>query len=70
MAAHYPWNFLWAEKARIVKIAAPDPGRCTREIRGGTAGPGFFMHRAIISRSRWDAVDNGALNWLGPRHSG
>jgi len=43
-------NFPSGAKARIVKIVAPDPGRCTREIRGGTAGPGFFIRWAVQER--------------------
>ena len=43
-------NFPSGGKARIVEIVAPDPGRCTREIRGGTAGLGFFMRWEVHER--------------------
>ena len=41
----YRRNFRYKEKARTVKRVAPDPGIVSREIRGGTAGPGFFYRK-------------------------
>jgi hypothetical protein len=35
-------DFPCEKKARIVEGVAPDLGRCNREVRGCSAGPGFF----------------------------
>lgn len=66
MTLHYRWNFPWTEKARIVKIVAPDPGRVHPRNPRRHGRVRIFFAPDNYFRCSWDAADNGALSWLSP----